>query len=62
MRILKIEPCRECGAKREVPVTCRDCTALLIRCRYGRTGRRLCWRFQKRPGVEMVKEQKDGME
>ena len=64
MKPMKVETCPPCGARREVPVTCRHCASMLMiidlpfrwSCRFGLTGKRLCWRFQKRPGVEIVKQ------
>ena len=64
MKHLKLETCPECGAKREVPVTCADCASCEIgpyglNCLKGKSGFMLCKEFKPSPGVEIVK-QKDG--
>ena len=65
MKPMKVETCRECGAKREAPVTCWDCRGTDMRdgvipigCWTGRAGTRLCTEFRPRPGVKIVKEEK----
>lgn len=64
MKPMKVETCRECGAKREVPVTCADCASMLVSfdlpfrlsCRFGLTGTRICKRFAPSSRVEILKK------
>jgi hypothetical protein len=70
MKPMKVDTCPTCGWKTIRRATCRDCASMLVSidlpfrlsCRFGLTGKRLCWRFQKRPGVEILKERKGGEE
>ena len=56
MKPMKVETCRECGAKREVPITCWDCESWDVgpypRCLCGKSGKRLCKEFRPLPEVE----------
>jgi len=62
---MKVETCRECGAKREAPATCWDCRGtniwrdgvIPIGCWTGRAGTRICKEFLPRKGVKIVKQE-----
>ena len=68
MKPMKVETCPTCRWKTIRRATCADCQMLGWDhrngdlCYRGRTAKRLCKEFIPRPGVEILKERKEGAE